>query len=87
MLARPLALAFEGRRDAPSAASRVAASAYTLTQSSVPLGRTKLLPPSTLATASSIASWTPSGRSSLRSASLVTNWVRSATRTLTRRFG
>lgn len=74
-------------QDSPSANSLVAASAYTLTQSSVPLGLTKLLPLSVFATIASTPACNPSGVTTFLSASSVLKAYRSLTNTLTNRLG
>lgn len=71
----------------PSAWDFARASAYTLTTSSVPLGRTKDRPSSYLRTKSSILACNMGGLVSLRSASSVLKAFRFATLTLTSRLG
>ena len=62
-----------------SAASWLSASAYTLTTSSVPEGRTNARPLGTGATAASMAACRPAGLAQRVSASVVVMTVRSAT--------
>lgn len=75
------------RGGVPSTWLLEAASAYTLTQSSVPLGRTNARPESYFLTSSSINACTPAGLTSRRSASVVVNAFRSLTCTLTSLLG